>query len=510
LITQGFFGPRRGRAFAALFAALLGGVVMLVALSGRPSTSRSSPPFPAPLTAHTLAQLRTRADAGDPFELKQLLDTMTQIRDTNAARAIVADMLRSARAEVRAAACGWIGDHPHDALAPLLVPRLSDADWRVRAAAFDAVRHVAARAPRAPTAPDPLRDTPVDQRESLIFAWLDSWRSGAAVGTAPPLPDQCELYAPDSHHWLSGLALARSCTSCHAPPGAPLEVEFESCVSCHAKTHDEWSRSAHARSMTHLNLARVNDKTKQVERFMPDQHEGLVCTSCHTPAKSSAAATASVPPGTEELPIPHRFEPGAAAASCATCHAETQGEFEAWRRAPRPSASRWLPGEVTWDESPDARTCVSCHMQLRAVAGTGAAGGLVHAFASRRDPPFMRAGLSAHLEPPTSGRGAQLVLTNLAGHRYPSGTIRRALRVQFRYDIDTDTTRRLLTRLTDSTVPTTQPTQPALKPAEQRRLELPLVEGASRITCEITFERDQFEPGGYELPLHTLSRSIQR
>jgi hypothetical protein len=134
----------------------------------------------------------------------------------------------------------------------------------------------------------------------------------------------------------------------------------------------------------------------------------------------------------------------------------------------------------------------------------------VHAFASRRDPPFMRGGLSVHLEPPTSGRGPQLVLTNLAGHRYPSGTIRRALRVEFRYDTDPDTTRRLLTRLTDSTVPTTQPTQPALKPAEQRRLELPLVNGASRITCDVTFERNQFQPGSYELPLHKLSRSIER
>src|SRR5688500_4316470 len=138
---------------------------MLVALNGRRATPGSSPYFPAPLTVHMLAQFRTRAEGGDPFELKHLLDALTLIRDTNDARATVVDMLRSDRPEVRAGACGWIREHPHDALAPLLVPRLSDADWRVRAAAFDAVRHLAARAPGAPTAPDPLRDTPVDQRE---------------------------------------------------------------------------------------------------------------------------------------------------------------------------------------------------------------------------------------------------------------------------------------------------------------------------------------------------------
>jgi hypothetical protein len=143
-------------------------------------------------------------------------------------------------------------------------------------------------------------------------------------------------------------------------------------------------------------------------------------------------------------------------------------------------------------------------MQKRA----GATGGLVHAFGSRRDPPFMRDGLSVHLEPPTAGRGPQLVLTNLAGHRYPSGTIRRALRIEFRYDTDTETTKRPLTRLTDSPVPTAQAIQPALKPAEQRRLEIPVVPGAARVTCEVTFERNQFEPGSYELPLHTVSERL--
>jgi len=247
----------------------------------------------------------------------------------------------------------------------------------------------------------------------------------------------------------------------------------------------------------------VNERTKEVERFLPEQHEGLVCTSCHT---SSSNSSASLPPGTEKLAIPHRFARGAAAVSCATCHPETQAEWDTWRRDPRPSASRWLPGEVTWDELPDERTCVSCHMQKR----TAKASGLVHAFASRRDPPFMRGGLSVHIEPPTAERGPQLVLTNLAGHRYPSGTIRRALRVEVRYETDAEGTKRLLARLTDSTVPTTQPTQPALKPAEQRRLELPIVDGASRVTCEITFERNQFQPGSYELPLHTVTERISR
>jgi hypothetical protein len=501
LITQGFFDARRRT--AALLIAVLAAAVALAYTSNRFASHTASPIAPTTSSTPSLASLRTAADAGDAAALKRLVETLAHSPQSDDARAAVADMLRSVRPAVRAAACGWIGKNPHRDLAPLVVPRLSDADWRVRAAAFDAVRHIAGRAPNAPTADAPLRDTPVDQREPIIFAWLDSWRSGATTGSTPPLPDHCELYAPAGQHWLSGLALARSCTSCHAPPGAPLAEQFASCAACHRETHDEWARSSHARSMTHLNLARVNERTKQVERFVPDQHEGLVCTSCHVQSKSEATP---MPPGTEKLSIPHRFERGAAAVSCARCHPETHAEWDTWRRDPRPSASRWLPGEVTWDESPDQRTCVSCHMQKR----TTTAGGLVHAFASRRDPPFMRGGLSVHIEPPSAERGPQLVLTNLAGHRYPSGTIRRALRVDVRYDTETDGTKRLLTRLTDSTVPTTQPSQPALKPAEQRRLQLPVIDGVSRVTCNVTYERNQFEPGSYELPLHTVTERISR
>jgi hypothetical protein len=62
----------------------------------------------------------------------------------------------------------------------------------------------------------------------------------------------------------------------------------------------------------------------------------------------------------------------------------------------------------------------------------------------------------------------------------------------------------LLTRLTDSDIPTTQPHAPALTPGEQRRIDLPLPQGTSSVTCEITYERNHYEPGTYELPLYTL------
>jgi HEAT repeat protein len=93
---------------------------------------------------------------------------------------LVVDMLRSSRAEVRAAACAWMGKHRQAELARwVLFPRMSDQDWRVRAAAFDAVQQMAGATPNAPKADAPLRDTPVDQREPIILGWINAWRTAA-------------------------------------------------------------------------------------------------------------------------------------------------------------------------------------------------------------------------------------------------------------------------------------------------------------------------------------------
>jgi hypothetical protein len=447
------------------------------------------------------ADVRAAAEAGDTAAIAALIERLDGLAAPATQTAELLDLLASARPEVRAAACALIGRHPHRPreLTVLLLLRMNDADWRVRAAAFDAMTRAAGDLPGAPRFPAPLRDTPPAQREDYLFAWINGWQG--SVDVQSPLAELCEIYAPASGHWLTGPRLAQSCLACHSPPDAYGEADFASCADCHRGAHGEFFRSAHARSTTHLHLLRVNDQTKQVEPYDVGPREGLVCTTCHVPAKD-AAGTKPLPRGTENLAIPHRF---AAAIACATCHAETQREWETWRTNPRPIPSRWLPGDFTWDESPDARTCVSCHMQPRATLGGTSPAGLVHAFGARRDAAFMRNGISAHIEPPTGARGPQLVLTNLAGHRYPSGTIRRALRIELRYNTDPPETKRLLTKLTDSPLPSSQPTQPALAPGEQRRIELPTIPGASRATCEITFERNQYEPGSYELPLHTVS-----
>ena len=70
------------------------------------------------------------------------------------------------------------------------------------------------------------------------------------------------------------------------------------------------------------------------------------------------------------------------------------------------------------------------------------------------------------------------------------------------------TSNQMLMRLTDSKLPTTQPRDAALTPGEQRRIELPTRPGASRVACDVTFERNHYDTGSYELLLHTLRQSL--
>jgi hypothetical protein len=541
LATQGFFGV--GRATATTIAVAIGlGLLLLFGILRH--SARDAATARAALASWTdLNALRVAADGGDDAALQSLIDALDRA-PSHDSQAVVRDMLHSTRAELRAAACAWMGKHRQAQLAALtLFPRMSDQDWRVRAAAFEAAQQIAGAAPATPKGDAPLRDTPVDQREPVILAWINGWRTSGDV--LPALADHCELYADAGGHWLTGTKLAASCLACHAPPDRFATDDFAACASCHKQAHAEWSGSAHARSTSHLNLARINDQTKQVERFAYGPREGLVCTTCHVPvARGEPSPSARTrgegggegqgargvertlvhesrsplspaispayreererPAGTESLFVSHRFVP-ATAAACAACHGDTQAEWNVWRANPRPVASHWLPGEVTWDEEGEPQSCVACHLKRRSPRDEP---GLRHDFGARRDVPFMRAGLVARIDPPTGGRGPVLVLTNLAGHRYPSGTGRRALRIDVRYDDEEPASDQVLMRLTDSTLPTTRPTQPALEPGEQRRIDLPTRAGAARVVCDVTFERNHYVSGSYELLLHTMRESL--
>jgi hypothetical protein len=450
-MTQGFSGRSRGR-FVTLLATIL-------------------------IVAIAISQLRFRAPASP---LPEIPDHPT-----------LNTMLRASQPELRAAAAVSIGRQRQLHFVPALITRMSDDDWRVRAAAFTSFQQLAADKLHLPGI-IPLRDTPVDEREQLLFSWITSWRN--VKDSLPALPQLCELYATNEH-WLTGTVLAEACLTCHAPKSADTYESSQRCASCHQQAHATWSSSAHALSITHLPLARVDPKTKQVAWYDYQNRSGLVCISCHTPATSNVAPTAV-------LPKDHHFIP-VTAATCVSCHSETNEQWQRWGSSPRPTLAAWPPGEIKWSASTAPQTCITCHMPRNSSGSKTPS----HNFSARRNLPLLQQGLHVAIEPATLAHPAQLVLINLSGHAYPAGTSRRELAIEITYD-DDPATRQVLARFADTRVPATQPSLAPLEPCEQRRIDLPTRSGASRITCRIIYRRNRFDAGAFELPLHELTASM--
>src|SRR5690606_8563148 len=100
-------------------------------------------------------------------------------------------LLYHERAELRAAACRAIGASADSRTwAGQLVVRASDADWRVRAAAYEALHAL------QPLDAMPLRDTPMAERDAILLDWVA--RFDASLGTQLAA-QRCELYARSDH-----------------------------------------------------------------------------------------------------------------------------------------------------------------------------------------------------------------------------------------------------------------------------------------------------------------------
>jgi hypothetical protein len=226
---------------------------------------------PSPTRPVALADLIDELAAGHPGAVEAA--KRAAAAEGPAAGPALAAMLHHAEPRVRAAACAILAGSPGEPWIAAVLPRASDTDWRVRMAAFEALS-TARR-----LAEEPLRDTPLEERETVLLNWLDAHDAAAA---APLGPDLCELYAGDAAVEF-GRPLAARCLACHAgTPPAPLAAS-EACGRCHAAIYEEWSGSAHAQSLSHLHLAGVNPETRQPEQMSFGEVRGMGCRECHRP-----------------------------------------------------------------------------------------------------------------------------------------------------------------------------------------------------------------------------------
>jgi len=143
-------------------AILLGGLLFVATRrnGARGASESSSRASITPSSPTELASLRAVAEAGDDEALRTLVDAMSTLasRDAHAGDVVAREMLRSARAELRAAACAWIGKHKRSELAAL------EADVREKytgISAFSAVSDAARNSDRTrpEVSPEPDRVT---------------------------------------------------------------------------------------------------------------------------------------------------------------------------------------------------------------------------------------------------------------------------------------------------------------------------------------------------------------
>jgi hypothetical protein len=442
----------------------------------------------------SLADLIGEIAAGRPEALEEA--RLAAARDWTTAAPTLAAMLHHDEPRVRAAACAILAASPDEGRLGMLLPRASDSDWRVRMAAF----HALAAAGRFQG--EPLRDTPLDEREAILLAWLDAHDAASA---APLGRDLCELYAGDRHVEF-GRPLAARCLVCHAGAAPAPFMASETCGNCHGRTYQEWSGSAHAQSLSHLRLATVNPTTREPQQMDFGEVRGIGCRECHRPAAEPSApipqdrapTTGSNATRTGLTACPFRFAADAAASeSCARCHASTAAEWRAWLKGPQPRIATWPPGEIQTDRRGDTRTCVDCHMPAGRVS-EGKAEEHAHTWAARRDVERLRDGLAVRSEVPrgVSSPEVRMRLINLSGHAYPTGTRRRALRI--------------LVAAPAAAGSAAVYRVPPLAPGEQREFVLPVPGGAATLMIRLQYCRDVTDPAAAVTDVFSAEEDLRK
>lgn len=487
---------------------LLGvGVLLLVTLAAwslRRSHAQLRPPagFDELLTAMVKGDKRAvdrvRSAAAEHPEILPTLIQAALTQESPYARADGCELLFDRGAE-------WL---------PLLIPRVSDANWMVRMKAIGAVSRV-----HAPPQILPQRYMPIDQRDEWLLAWIDDY----SAKTGHDLTGQlCEFYW-DLRFVEFGRPLANRCLTCHAGREPADYATNDVCASCHAGIYAQWSGSAHAQSLSHLHLVTPNPDSSGVNwiDFLPVR--GISCGECHR-IQGRRATTGpterdrNVSPQTGQCA--YVFDKSSPAGeSCARCHASIRDEWRLWLKGRQPRRAEWPPGQVDVENSGDSRTCVDCHMsRLGDRPDDHGQAPRDHRWGARRDLPFLRQAVDLQLVPSNDGSELQAIVTNLAGHNFPTGTHRRSVRLYAgAAGITAPESGRTgnwptsgpssdlpdlpeITRLgTKAPGPLPATGAPPLSPGEQRTFAIPWPRDADEIGYRLQFIRNQYDPQAYTI-----------
>ncbi|KPK85717.1 MAG: hypothetical protein AMJ81_02990, partial [Phycisphaerae bacterium SM23_33] len=163
----------------------------------------------------------------------------------------------------------------------------------------------------------------------------------------------------------------------------------------------------------------------------------------------------------------------------------------------QPRRATWPPGQVDLEFRDDKRTCADCHMPVLPVSGRRPPRD--HRWAARRDLQLLQAGVdlrAVRVGGAADGQRARLMLTNLAGHAYCTGSRRRALRLYVGHAAAAGI----------PLIATLSPVRPgllwadclpALAPGEQRSFDVSLPADASGLAYRLVYHRNHYDPAAY-------------
>jgi hypothetical protein len=122
-----------------------------------------------------------------------------------------------------------------------------------------------------------------------------------------------------------------------------------------------------------------------------------------------------------------------------------------------------------------------------------------HRWRARRDAALLADGIALEIQPHADSAGATCVrftLTNLAGHDYPTGTARRAIRL-YAGPAGADDLPLLAAMSPRRPGWLWTDTQPPLAPGEQRHYDLMLPDSAQSVDYRLVFFRNTLDPNGF-------------
>lgn len=345
-------------------------------------------------------------------------------------------------------------------------------------------------------------DLPTDEREGLLLSWLDSYDENKNTSLRDKL---CEIYSNTSYVAFSHTLISR-CLSCHVGSKPAAFDTNNSCKKCHPNIHATWSSSAHAQSLTHLYLPTLGSQPQQITWYDFEKLHGISCKECHCTVDKQLDQSAK-----QYSRCRYSFRVSSNVIdSCIRCHQDTYGQWQEWLSSMQPRKMDRPPGHIELGIQRDMRNCVHCHMPETNIDKDTVRHD--HKWSARRNFKLLRQGIDVQIVfgmDKINSLQVQLILTNLSGHAYPTGTCRRALKL-FAGDADVGELMPIAVISKKCPGEIADRNEQPLRPGEQRKFTISLPASTESVAYKLTYIRNLYDRQSYTIDISEGIKKIDQ